>query len=61
MRCPRPVDGLQRFAERPLLFEPGTEYRYSSYGWILVSAAVEATAEESFSTFMRKQIFEPLG
>jgi len=61
VRCPRPVDGLQRFAESPLRFEPGTEYRSSSYGWILVSAAVEAAAAESFSTFMRKQIFEPLG
>jgi serine beta-lactamase-like protein LACTB len=61
VRCQRTVDGLQRFAERPLLFEPGTEYRYSNYGWILVSAAVEAAAQEPFSTFMRKEIFEPLG
>jgi len=60
-RCERPVDGLQPFAERSLLFEPGTEYRYSSYGWILVSAAVEAVADEPFLTFMRKQIFDPLG
>lgn len=60
-RCERTVEGLQRFAERPLLFEPGTQYRYSSYGWILVSAAVEAAADEPFFTFMRKQIFEPLG
>ncbi len=60
-RCERPVDGLQPFAERSLLFEPGTEYRYSSYGWILVSAAVEAVADEPFLAFMRKQIFEPLG
>ena len=59
--CERPVEGLQRFAERSLLFEPGTQYRYSSYGWILVSAAVEAAADEPFFTFMRKQIFEPLG
>ena len=44
-----------------LLFEPGTQYRYSSYGWILVSAAVEAAADEPFLTFMRKQIFDPLG
>jgi hypothetical protein len=22
--CERPVDGLEHFAERPLLFEPGT-------------------------------------
>jgi serine beta-lactamase-like protein LACTB, mitochondrial len=60
-RCGRPVEGLQHFAERSLLFEPGTRYRYSSYGWILVSAAVEAAADESFFTFMRKQIFAPLG
>ena len=46
--CDRPVDGLQPFAERSLLFEPGTRYRYSSYGWILVSAAVEAAADEPF-------------
>ena len=59
--CERTVEGLQRFAERPLLFEPGTQYRYSSYGWILVSAAVEAAADEPFFTFMRKQVFEPLG
>ena len=59
--CERPVEGLQHFAERSLLFEPGTQYRYSSYGWILVSAAVEAAADEPFLTFMRKQIFEPLG
>jgi CubicO group peptidase (beta-lactamase class C family) len=61
VRCERTIEGLQRFAERPLLFEPGTQYRYSSYGWILVSAAVEAAADEPFLTFMRKQIFEPLG
>ena len=60
-RCERTVEGLQRFAERPLLFEPGTQYRDSSYGWILVSAAVEAAADEPFFTFMRKRIFEPLG
>jgi CubicO group peptidase (beta-lactamase class C family) len=61
MRCERPVEGLPPFAERPLLFEPGTRYRHSSYGWILVSAAVEAAAGEPFLTFMRQQVFEPVG
>jgi serine beta-lactamase-like protein LACTB, mitochondrial len=60
-RCERTVEGLHHFAERSLLFEPGTQYRYSSYGWILVSAAVEAAADEPFLAFMRKRIFEPLG
>ena len=62
-RCARPVDALQFLSghERELLFEPGTQFRYSSYGWIIVSAAIEKAAGEPFLTFMQKQIFEPLG
>ena len=59
--CERASEGLQRFADDPLRFEPETRYSYSTFGWILVSAAVEAAAEEPFFTFMRTQIFEPLG
>ena len=61
VHCERPVDGVSRIAAQSLLFEPGTRYRYSSYGWILVSAAVEAAADEPFLRFMREQVFEPLG
>jgi serine beta-lactamase-like protein LACTB, mitochondrial len=61
VRCERPVDALPYFKDRSLLFEPGTKYRYSRYGWILMSAAVEAAAKEPFLSFMRSQIFEPLG
>ena len=60
-RCERPVEALPHFADRPLLSEPGTRYRYSSYGWILVSAAVEAAADQRLFTLMRDQIFAPLG
>jgi CubicO group peptidase (beta-lactamase class C family) len=60
-RCERPVDALHAFGDRSLSFEPGSGYRYSSYGWILVSAAVEAAAMQPFLTFMREQIFAPLG
>jgi len=61
-RCERTVDGLhlENFAERELLFEPGIRYRPSSYGWILVSAAVEAAANEPFFAFMRTRVFETL-
>jgi len=60
-RCDLTTDGLQRFANTPLRFEPGTQFRYSAYGWILVSAAVEEAAREPFFSFMRARIFEPLG
>ena len=59
--CERASEGVQRFADDPLRFEPETQYGYSTFGWILVSAAVEAAADEPFFTFMRARIFLPLG
>lgn len=59
--CESPEEALPRFAGHSLLFNPGTQYSYSKYGWILVSTAVEAAAKEPFLTFMRKQVFDPLG
>jgi len=58
--CARPAEALPSFEKQSLLFEPGTQFRYSSYGWILMSAAVEAAGGEPFQAFMRKQIFDPL-
>jgi len=59
--CDRAIDGLKRFADDPLRFEPGTQYGYSTFGWVLVSAAVEAAAKQPLSTFMSTQVFRPLG
>jgi serine beta-lactamase-like protein LACTB, mitochondrial len=58
--CDRPLDAVQFFAKDSLRFEPGTKFSNSAYGWILVSAAVEAAAGEPFLTFVRTQILEPL-
>ena len=59
--CDRASEGLRAFADDPLRFQPETQSAYSAFGWMLVSAAVEAAANESFFTFMRSQIFQPLG
>ena len=59
--CDRVTEGLRLFADDSLRFEPGTDYRFSNYGYILVSAAVEATAQEPFYSFMQNQVFKPLG
>jgi CubicO group peptidase (beta-lactamase class C family) len=60
-RCARPGEAIARFADGPLLFEPGTRYQRSNYGWVLVSAAVEAAANQPFQSFLRARIFQPLG
>lgn len=54
-------EGLSIFANDTLLFEPGTRYAYSSYGWNLVSAVIEGAAGGDFLPFMRERVFAPLG
>jgi serine beta-lactamase-like protein LACTB, mitochondrial len=59
--CERAADGLKSFADDPLRFEPDTQYGYSTYGWVLVSAAVEAVVKQPLSSFMAGQVLTPLG
>ncbi|MCG8605490.1 beta-lactamase family protein [bacterium] len=55
------LDGLTIFKRDTLLFQPGDKYSYSSYGWNLVSAVIEGASGQDFLTYMRENVFEPLG
>ena len=55
------VDGLERFKDDPLVAPPGTKFSYSSYGYNLLSAAIEAAAGAHFLDFEQEQVFTPLG
>lgn len=58
---PNVLSGLEIFSDDSLLFEPGTRYSYSTYGWNLVSAVMEVAAEKPFLEFMQSEVFDPLG
>lgn len=53
-------DGLRVFAHRPLAHAPGTKYLYSSYGFNLLGATIEAAAETEFRALLQARIFTPL-
>jgi serine beta-lactamase-like protein LACTB, mitochondrial len=55
------LEGLAIFQNDSLLFEPGTRYAYSSYGWNLLSAVVEGASGEPFLDFMARHVFGPAG
>lgn len=57
---PTVEEGLAIFEDDTLLFEPGTDYNYSTYGWNLVSAVVEGAAGTPFLRYMRTSVIEPL-
>jgi serine beta-lactamase-like protein LACTB len=54
-------EGLAIFSKDSLLFKPGSAYNYSTYGYNLLSAVVEAAAGKDFLSYMRDSIFLPLG
>jgi CubicO group peptidase (beta-lactamase class C family) len=53
--------GLKIFADDLLLFEPGTKYSYTTYGFNLLGAAVEGASHMAFVDYLRRNIFEPAG
>jgi CubicO group peptidase (beta-lactamase class C family) len=54
------TESLAIFKDDPLLFDPGTRYSYSSYGWNLLSAVVEGASGQNFLDYMRANVFERL-
>ena len=55
------LEGLKIFADDPLVSPPGKEFHYSSYGFNLLSAAMESAAGRDFLSYMHSQVFVPLG
>jgi len=47
--------------DRPLLFEPGTDYHYSNSNYILVGAIIEQLVGQPLHRLIRKRILAPLG
>lgn len=48
------------FSGRELAATPGTEYIYSSYGFTLLSAAMEGATGETFDTLFDRELVRPL-
>ena len=45
-----------------LLFEPGTDYSYSTYGWTVISAVTDAADESrDFLRILDDEVIDPLG
>jgi CubicO group peptidase (beta-lactamase class C family) len=49
------------FKDKPLEFEPGTDWRYSNSGYVLLGYLIEKISGRSYAQFVRENIFDPLG
>ncbi len=56
------ADVLRMIAtQQRLYFEPGTAFRYSNGGFVLLGLIVQRVSGMDLADFMKKRIFEPLG
>ena len=55
------ADGLSIFAADSLLFEPGTQFSYSSYGYNLLGAVIEGASGQPYVQYMKHAVLTPAG
>jgi CubicO group peptidase (beta-lactamase class C family) len=58
--CSRLVDALEIFKDDPLAHPPGTQYLYSSYGYTLLGAVIEAVSGTDYFSTIKERVLVPL-
>lgn len=56
-----PEQQIAYFRDKPLEFEPGSNFEYSNSGYVLLGYLIEKITGQSYEDFMVSQIFKPLG
>ena len=51
---------VDKWAKKPLDFEPGTRWQYSNTGYVVAGMIAEKVSGESLLTFLQKHVFQPL-
>ncbi len=55
------ITPLDTFKNDPLIFQPGTQVRYSSLGYRLLGCVLQGAAKTPYRTLMRDLVFTPAG
>ena len=56
-----PDELVEVFADLPLEFEPGSEWRYNNSGYFLLGAIIEKIEGTTYEESLQQRIFDPLG
>lgn len=56
-----PQQILDRWAKKPLNFDPGTKWQYSNTNYVLAGEIFEKATGQKLVPFLREHIFDPLG
>lgn len=59
--CVSPFESILSFEGDSLLFAPGEDYAYTSFGYVLLSAVIEKVTKKPFMAYLSEEILQPLG
>ncbi|MEZ5057029.1 MAG: serine hydrolase domain-containing protein [Saprospiraceae bacterium] len=54
-------DAIGVFKDRELTFPPGISFQYSTYGYVILGAIIEAASGMSYEDYVTKNVFEKAG
>jgi len=54
-------DALKLVYDQKPLFEPGTQFRYSNSGMLVLGAVIEKVTGMSYREYLKKQLLDPIG
>ena len=52
---------VEQIKHKPPYFEPGTDFRYSENGYLILGYVIGKVSEHSYVSFLQQRIFNPLG
>ncbi len=59
--CDSVAQALPVFVDDPLEFEPGTDYTYTSFGYVLLCHVLERASGVAYDTYIQEHFFDLLG
>src|SRR5690242_7164947 len=57
----KPEGIVDRWAKKPLDFEPGDQWQYSNTGYVVAGMIAEKVSGQPLLTYLHRKIFDPLG
>lgn len=56
-----PSDAVELFARNALRFEPGTDFGYTTWGYVLLGCVLEGASGQELEALFRARLFGPVG
>lgn len=58
---PNMIDAMNVFKNRKLAFKPGTDYSYTTYGYVVLGVLIENVSGKTYEEYIQKNIFDKAG